>query len=109
MKRAQRLKPGTICITVNSDYPVLNNGALVVVLRTDFAGFPTRPYRVARVDGQPLACVTRENGGLTFFKTTEAWCCRRKLKPVDDGADPHDITVETVQPAPVSLIEKAVA
>ena len=93
MARNRRLKPGTVCVTLNTDHGVVNDGALVVVLRTDFLAFPEIPYRIARVDGQPLGSVRRADGGHDFFTKFEAWCSRRKLKPVDDGTDLRDITV----------------
>ena len=93
MARNRKLKPGTVCVTVNTDHWVVNDGALVVVLRADFLVFPKTPYRIARVDGQPLGSVARAGGGNDYFTKLEAWCCRRKLKPVDDSTDPRDTTV----------------
>lgn len=83
-----RLKVGDLCITCNSLDRILNDGLLVVVVDVD----PTRydgcaPYKIRRVDGQPIPSSRSPDGNLTLFKQHTVWCAGSKLRRIDPDAD----------------------
>ncbi len=89
------LKVGDLCVTVNSRYPVVNNGLLVVIVEINpsIRGYRGEvwPYRIRRVDGQVLIATTcRTTGRLKWGKCVDAWCERRRLRRVDDTPDTVD-------------------
>lgn len=78
------LRVGDVCITVNSEYPTLNNGVLVVVLFIDLDRADGAVHLIERIDRLPLGSVVMPDGIPRLFQARRAWCVRRKLKPIDE-------------------------
>jgi hypothetical protein len=81
------LKVGDLCVTVNTKYPAMNDGLLVVIVGINPRSQQATPYQIRRVDGQPFPLL----GGMNWFRFTTAKCHRSKLKPIDAaGKDMRD-------------------
>ena len=93
-------KVGDICITVNTSYPAINNGVLVVIIGIDctftsYKGEPA-PYLIRRVDGQVLGSTTcTASGEHGWGKHYEAHCAGYKLKRIDDQAFTDPVTANS--------------
>lgn len=97
----QELTVGTLCVTVNSDHPACNDGALVVIVEINHSMKSARgasvPYLIRRVDGQRHVSTHDSRTGETrWFRCADAWCAGYKLKPVGDSAQ-QDAHVNMVQ------------
>ena len=98
------LNVGDLCVTINSKYPLLNEGSLIVVVAIDFSMKSYRgelvPYCIRRVDGQIfIATSCLITGKTRWGKYTEIWAARHHLRRVDE-APPSLVTecdIEEVQ------------
>jgi hypothetical protein len=88
-----KFRVGDVCITQNSKYGEVNDGAIVVI-RNILPGRRDRkgqlvPYRIERVDGSTFAVVDdQQTGAPVWFRFTIAVCAEsklRKLRPDEGG------------------------
>lgn len=75
--------PGDLALTTGSVAPLLNDGALVIVLevaptRLDWAGRNT-PYFIRRVDGQAFPLTRGDTGERRWYSSALVWCRRDQL------------------------------
>jgi len=95
-------KVGDLCVTINSKYPLLNEGALVVVIAVNpamkFYRGEFAPFCIRRVDGQVFKATSCNTTGKSNWGTLkEIWAALHHLRRVDDAAPArsieHDVTV----------------
>ena len=90
------LAVGDLCITRNTVVSGLNNGLLVVITGINpWCNEGATPYRIRRVDGQPIPSTLNSDGAPMFFKGAECWSAGRKLRRIDPDAADDALTRET--------------
>jgi hypothetical protein len=78
------LQVGDLCITRNTVVSELNNGLLVVIVAINpWCNDGKTPYRIRRVDGQPMPSLLSSTGTPLFFKGKECWAAGYKLRRID--------------------------
>jgi hypothetical protein len=78
------LQVGDLCVTQNTVVSGLNNGLLVVIIAINpWCNEGTTPYRIRRVDGQPIPSIRQTTGESVFFKGKECWSAGYKLRRID--------------------------
>ena len=108
---AGTLNVGDLCVTINSKYPLLNEGSLIVVVAIDFSMKSYQgelaPYRIRRVDGQIfIATSCLITGKTRWGKYTEIWAARHHLRRVDDAPAALKTEHETKRGQPcIALID----
>jgi hypothetical protein len=101
LKMARKeIKVGTVAITCGSNWPLLNDGLLVVVTAVGHRMDPSR-YTIKRVDGQLLPLVGGE-----FYKAMTAKISGARLIPVDEDGTDNGVTA---RPASQPRTDKAPA
>ncbi len=83
-----KLKVGDLCITCNSLDRILNDGLMVVIVDVDPSRYDgCAPYKIRRVDGQPIPSSRSPDGNLTLYKQHTVWCAGSKLRKIEPDAD----------------------
>ena len=78
------MRVGDLCLTQNTVVSGLNNGLLVTIIAINpWCNEGATPYRVRRVDGQPMPSIMSSTGKPSFFKGKECWCAGYKLRRID--------------------------
>ena len=81
------LQVGDLCITRNTVVAGLNNGLLVVITAVNpWCNEGATPYRIRRVDGEPIPSTLNAGGEPVFFKGRECWSAGHKLQRIDPDA-----------------------
>jgi hypothetical protein len=88
------LQVGDLCVTQNAKCAAVNNGLLVVVLEINLARTDDCPYLIRRVDGQAFPHIINADGPV-WFKETECWAARHKLRRVDPDGTVDAVVRET--------------
>lgn len=84
----ETLRVGDLCVTQNTVVSGLNNGLLVTIVAINpWCNEGATPYRIRRVDGQPMPSLLGADGLPSFFKGSECWCAGFKLRRVDPEGD----------------------
>jgi hypothetical protein len=77
----------------------LNNGLMVVITAINpWCNDGATPYRIRRVDGQPIPSTLNSDGAPMFFKGKECWSAGHKLRRIDpDALDDADVREAELQ------------
>ncbi len=95
----EALQVGDLCITQNTVVSGLNNGLLVTIVAINpWCNEGATPYRIRRVDGQPIPSTLRYTRAPGLLKGKECWSAGYKLRRVDpdamDGALTHEAELQ---------------
>ena len=89
------LQVGDLCITQNTVVSGLNDGLMVVIIAINpWCNEGATPYRIRRIDGQPMPSLLSADGAPVFFKGKECWSAGYKLRRIDPNAEDNARTRE---------------